>query len=249
MFTTCVRACGLIARRASAADCVRRLSVPLCLSVQYHVDGRTTWTNPLGSDAAAAAGHSAVASSPRSIRREVEARISARHKERAATLALAAVMHESPEIASKLASLQKGRAARGQRKPTRRQARRTGDSKQQQQQEQQKGQQDAEECLEEPAPSGWALGLGEILEASSLADGSIDQLAFDGMVETAEQEQKEARTPRTPVGRAADEDCPPPPVTPPPASGAHARVLQLDVCAGRGGEGGGGSASERLWLL
>lgn len=193
------------------------MRVGVRVRVQYHVDGRTTWTNPLESDAAAAAGHGAVASSPRSIRREVEARISARHKERAATLALATVMHESPEIASKLASLQKGRAARGQRKPTRRQARRTGDSKRQQQIEQQDG------CIEEPAPSGWALGLGEILEASSLADGSIDQLAFDEMVETAEQQQKEARTPRTPVGRPAGEDCPPPPVTPPPASGAYAR--------------------------
>ena len=66
--------------------------------------------SPAARTAEAAAGDMLL-SSPASIKRHVEERISARHRERAATLALATVVHESPEVASKLVSLQKGRAA------------------------------------------------------------------------------------------------------------------------------------------
>ena len=196
--------------------------------LQYHADGRTTWTNPLQSSgehqppsatvAAADVERSSVtaSSSPASIKRDVEARIAARHQERAATLALVAVVHQSPEIASKLVNLQKGRARRGGRRRARKQAaRRTSEPKWQQQNQQQ-----LDGIPDEAAGRGWAVGLDGILEASSLADGTIDQHAFDQLVESAEQQQLEARTPRTPVGRPAGENCPAPPVTPPPASGA-----------------------------
>ena len=202
---------------------------------QYHVDGRTTWTNPLPAAAedppaartAEAAAGDMLSSSPASIKRHVEERISARHRERAATLALATVVHESPEVASKLVSLQKGRAARGRRtapSSRRRPARRTSsgaadaDAARSATTASRSSASGAPTAAGSGAPTGsWSLGLSGILEASSLADGSIDQLAFDEMVESAEKEQSEARTPRTPVGRPAAENCPPPPVTPPPS--------------------------------
>lgn len=194
----------------------------MCAGRQYHVDGRTTWTNPLQS-VEAEVGQSAVVapSSPALSKQHVEARISARHQERAATLALAAVVHQSPEIASKLVGLQKRRATRGRRKPPRRQAAR-----------QQQKQDDPNDFIVETATArgrGWALGLEGILEASSLADGRIDQLAFDEMVKSAERQQMEARTPRTPVGRPAGEDCPAPPRTPPPASGTPTHQVLLSA--------------------
>lgn len=206
---------------------------------QYHIDGRTTWDNPLQSvadqspNAPAATGDVdetiTASSSPASIKRHVEARIAARHQERAAALALVAVVHESPEVASKLISLQKGRAARGRRntRPTRRLAQRrtpgAANSLQHQHQHQRLKVEEVEtqEQDMESGGRGWGVGLDGILEASVGLDGSIDQLAFDEMVESAEKQDSEARTPRTPAGRPADGNCPAPPATPPPASGAR----------------------------